>query len=204
MFDLQRIREVLTKVRPKVLAIVHAETSTGAWQPIEEVGKLCHEFNTLLVVDAVTSLGCIPLALDKWEVDAAYSCTQKGLSCPPGLSPVSFSPRAVEAIGKRKTKVQSWYLDATMVQRYWSEDRFYHHTAPITMIYALREGLRLLHEEGLEARWDAPSEKPQGDQGRLAGPWAWSIPPAKGINCPNSTRSRFRRASMIWRCAKSY
>jgi alanine-glyoxylate transaminase/serine-glyoxylate transaminase/serine-pyruvate transaminase len=154
VFDLQRIRDVLTKVRPKVLAIVHAETSTGAWQPIEELGKLCHEFDTLLVIDAVTSLGCIPLYLDKWEVDAVYSCTQKGLSCPPGLSPVSFSPRAVEAIGKRKTRVQSWYLDMTMVQRYWSDDRFYHHTAPITMVYAIREGLRLLHEEGLQARWD--------------------------------------------------
>jgi alanine-glyoxylate transaminase / serine-glyoxylate transaminase / serine-pyruvate transaminase len=154
VFDLQRIREVLAKVRPKALAIVHAETSTGAWQPIEALGKLCHEFDTLLIIDAVTSLGCIPLHLDKWEIDAVYSCTQKGLSCPPGLSPVSFSPRAVEAIGKRKSRVQSWYLDVTMVQRYWGEDRFYHHTAPITMVYAIREGLRLLLEEGLQARWD--------------------------------------------------
>jgi alanine-glyoxylate transaminase/serine-glyoxylate transaminase/serine-pyruvate transaminase len=154
VFDLQRIREVLARVRPKVLAIVHAETSTGAWQPIDELGKLCHEFDTLLIVDAVTSLGCVPLHVDKWEVDAVYSCTQKGLSCPPGLSPVSFSPRAVEAIGKRKTKVQCWYFDVTLVQRYWGEDRSYHHTAPITMIYAIREGLRLLHEEGLQARWD--------------------------------------------------
>ena len=153
VFDLNQIRDVLAKVRPKVLSIVHAETSTGAWQPIEQLGKLCHEFGTLLVVDAVTSLGCVPLKLDEWEIDAVYSCTQKGLSCPPGLSPVSFSPRAVEAIGKRKTKIQSWYLDITMVQHYWDADRFYHHTAPITMIYAIREGLRLMHEEGLEARW---------------------------------------------------
>ena len=153
VFDLDPIRDALKRVRPKVLSIVQAETSTGAWQPIEQLGKLCHENGTLLLVDAVTALGCIPLELDAWEVDAVYSCTQKGLSCPPGLSPVSFSPRAVEAIGQRKTKVQSWYLDVTMVQRYWGQDRFYHHTAPITMIYALREGLRLLHEEGLEARW---------------------------------------------------
>src|SRR5262245_4642638 len=152
VFDLNRIRETLGKVRPKVLSIVQAETSTGAWQPVEQLGKLCHEFGTLLVVDAVTSLGCVPLSLDAWEIDAVYSCTQKGLSCPPGLSQVSFSPRAVEAIGKRKTKVQSWYLDVTMVQKYWSDDRFYHHTAPITMIYALREGLRLLLEEGLQTR----------------------------------------------------
>jgi alanine-glyoxylate transaminase/serine-glyoxylate transaminase/serine-pyruvate transaminase len=153
VFDLDTIRAALKTTRPKVLSIVQAETSTGAWQPIEQLGKLCHEFDTLLLVDAVTALGCVPLELDAWEVDAVYSCTQKGLGCPPGLSPVSFSPRAVEAIGRRKAKVQSWYLDMTMVQRYWGQDRFYHHTAPITMIYALREGLRLLHEEGLDARW---------------------------------------------------
>ena len=153
VFDLNQLRETLTKVRPKVLSIVHAETSTGALQPIDQLGKLCHEFGTLLLVDAVTSLGCVPLKLDEWEIDAVYSCTQKGLSCPPGLSPVSFSPRAVEAIGKRKTKVQSWYFDTTMVQKYWEADRFYHHTAPITMIYAIREGLRLVLEEGLETRW---------------------------------------------------
>ncbi|MBI2804918.1 MAG: alanine--glyoxylate aminotransferase family protein [Planctomycetes bacterium] len=153
VFDLNQIRETLTKVRPKVLSIVHAETSTGAWQPIDQLGKLCHEFDTLLLVDAVTSLGCVPVKLDEWGIDAVYSCTQKGLGCPPGLSPLSFSPHAVEAINKRKTKVQSWYLDMTMVQHYWDADRFYHHTAPITMIYAIREGLRLVLEEGLEARW---------------------------------------------------
>jgi alanine-glyoxylate transaminase/serine-glyoxylate transaminase/serine-pyruvate transaminase len=154
VFDLNQIREVLTKVRPKVLGIVHAETSTGAWQPAEELGKLCHEFGALLLLDCVTSLACVPLHLDAWEVDAVYSCSQKGLSCPPGLSPVSFSPRAVETIGKRMTKVQSWYLDVNLIQHYWDADRFYHHTAPITMIYALREGLRLVHEEGLPARWE--------------------------------------------------
>jgi alanine-glyoxylate transaminase/serine-glyoxylate transaminase/serine-pyruvate transaminase len=154
VFDLDQIRDALQKVRPKVLAIVQAETSTGAWQPIEELGKLCHEFDTLLLVDAVTSLGCVPIDVDSWEVDAVYSCTQKGLGCPPGLSPVSFSPRAEEAMAKRKTKVQSWYLDLTMIRSYWGSDRAYHHTAPITMIYALREGLRLLHEEGLQARWN--------------------------------------------------
>ncbi|MBI3824190.1 MAG: alanine--glyoxylate aminotransferase family protein, partial [Planctomycetes bacterium] len=153
VFDFNQIRDVLTKVRPKVLSIVQAETSTGAWQPIDGLGKLCHELGTLLVVDAVTSLGCVPLKLDEWEIDAVYSCTQKGLSCPPGLSPVSFSPRAAEGIAKRKTKVQSWYFDLNLVQHYWDSDRFYHHTAPITMVYALREGLRLLHEEGLETRW---------------------------------------------------
>ncbi|HJT76282.1 MAG TPA: alanine--glyoxylate aminotransferase family protein [Gemmataceae bacterium] len=154
VFDLGQLREVLQKVRPKVLGIVHAETSTGAWQPLEGLGALCHEFDTLLLADTVTSLGGVPVEVDAWGIDAVYSGTQKCLSCPPGLAPVSFSPRAVEAINRRKTKVLSWYLDMTMVQRYWGAERFYHHTAPITMIYALREALRLVQEEGLQARWD--------------------------------------------------
>ena len=115
---------------------MHAETSTGACQDISQFGKLCHEYGTLLVADCVTSLGCMPMKLDDWEIDAAFSCSQKGLSCPPGMSPVSFSPRAVEALKNRKTKVQSWYLDLTSIQSYWGGDRAYHHTAPITMVYA--------------------------------------------------------------------
>jgi alanine-glyoxylate transaminase/serine-glyoxylate transaminase/serine-pyruvate transaminase len=153
VFEFDQICDTLKSVRPKVLAIVHAETSTGAWQPIADLGKLCHEFDTLLLVDTVTALGCVPLELDAWEIDATYSCSQKGLSCPPGLSPVSFSDRAVEAMNRRKSRVQSWYFDLSIVQKYWGSDRAYHHTAPITMNFALREGLRLLHEEGLEARW---------------------------------------------------
>jgi alanine-glyoxylate transaminase / serine-glyoxylate transaminase / serine-pyruvate transaminase len=152
-FDLQQLRETLQAVRPKVLAIVHAETSTGALQDISQLGKLCHEFGALLVTDCVTSLGCIPVKLDEWEVDAAFSCSQKGLSCPPGMSPVSFSTRATDALKARKTKVQSWYLDLTSIMSYWGGDRAYHHTAPISMVYALREGLRLVLEEGLEARF---------------------------------------------------
>lgn len=153
VFDLQQLKDVLGKVKPKVLGIVHAETSTGACQPLEELGKLCHEHDTLLLIDTVTSLAGRPVEIDAWGVDAVYSGTQKCLSAPPGAAPVSFSPRAVESITKRKTKVQSWYLDMTMVMRYWGEERFYHHTAPISMMYALREALRLVHEEGLEARW---------------------------------------------------
>jgi alanine-glyoxylate transaminase/serine-glyoxylate transaminase/serine-pyruvate transaminase len=153
VFDLGQIRDTLRQVRPRVLAIVQAETSTGAWQPVEELGALCHELDTLLIVDAVTALGCVPLKVDAWGIDAVYSCSQKGLSCPPGLAPVSFSARAEEAIGRRKTKVQSWYLDTTLLRRYWDDEHAYHHTAPISMTYALREGLALLHEEGLEARW---------------------------------------------------
>lgn len=153
IFEMDQIREALRHVRPKVLGIVHAETSTGAWQQMAGLGRLCHEYDTLLLVDTVTSLGGVPVEIDAWEADAVYSGTQKCLSCPPGLSPVSFSPRAVEAINRRKHKVQSWYLDMGMVQRYWGEERFYHHTAPITMVYALREALRIVVEEGLPARF---------------------------------------------------
>jgi alanine-glyoxylate transaminase/serine-glyoxylate transaminase/serine-pyruvate transaminase len=153
VFDLQQLREALQRARPKVLAIVHAETSTGAWQPIEQLGALCHEFDTLLVVDTVTSLGCVPVAVDAWGIDAVYSCTQKGLGCPSGLAPVSFSARAVATLERRKTKVQSWYLDLSLLRKYFGAERAYHHTTPISMNYALHEGLRLLLEEGLEARW---------------------------------------------------
>jgi alanine-glyoxylate transaminase/serine-glyoxylate transaminase/serine-pyruvate transaminase len=153
VFDPGQVREALQRVRPKVLAIVQAETSTGAWQPIEEVGKLCREFGTLLVVDAVTALGCVPVKVDEWGIDAVYSCSQKGLGCPPGLAPVSFSPRAVEATEKRWSKVQSWYLDLSLLRKYLGPERVYHHTTPISMNYALHEGLRLMLEEGLEARW---------------------------------------------------
>lgn len=153
VFEFDRLRDSLKQVRPKVLTIVHAETSTGAHQPLDQLGKLCHEFDTLLIVDAVTSLGCVPLRVDDWQIDAVFSCSQKGLSCPPGLSPVTISPRAEDAMAKRKSKVKSWYLDLSLVRHYWDSDRAYHHTAPITMNYALREGLRLLHEEGLDARW---------------------------------------------------
>jgi alanine-glyoxylate transaminase/serine-glyoxylate transaminase/serine-pyruvate transaminase len=153
VFEMNQIREVLQRVRPKLLGIVQAETSTGAWQPIEELGKLCHEFDCLLLVDAVTALGCVPVRVDEWQIDAVYSCSQKGLGCPPGLAPVSFSPRAVEAMERRKTKVQSWYLDLSLLRKYLGPERMYHHTAPISMNYALHEGLRLVLEEGLEARW---------------------------------------------------
>jgi alanine-glyoxylate transaminase/serine-glyoxylate transaminase/serine-pyruvate transaminase len=153
VFDPGQLREAVQRVRPKLLGIVQAETSTGAWQPIEELGKLCHEFDALLLVDAVTSLGCIPVRLDDWQIDAVYSCSQKGLGCPSGLAPVSFSPRAVEVMEKRKTKVQSWYLDLSLIRKYLGAERAYHHTAPISMNYALHEGLRLVLEEGLEARW---------------------------------------------------
>ncbi|MFO0867406.1 MAG: alanine--glyoxylate aminotransferase family protein [Pirellulales bacterium] len=136
--------------RPKVVGIVLAETSTGAWQPIEEISRLVHEAGALLLVDAVTGLGGIPVEVDAWNIDAIYSGTQKCLSCPPGLAPVSFNQRALDVILNRRTKVQSWYLDVSMLASYWGQERVYHHTAPINMSYALYEALRLIHEEGLE------------------------------------------------------
>jgi alanine-glyoxylate transaminase/serine-glyoxylate transaminase/serine-pyruvate transaminase len=153
-FELDQLRDALKQHRPRLLAIVNAETSTGVLQDVSRLGRLCHEFDALLLTDCVTSLGCTPVKLDEWEIDAAFSCSQKGLSCPPGLAPISFSDRAIDALGKRKTKVQSWYLDMSLVQGYWGGERAYHHTAPITMVYALREGLRLVLEEGLEARFE--------------------------------------------------
>lgn len=150
----EAIRRALAGGRVKAVALVHAETSTGALQPIPEIAQLAHEHGALLIVDCVTSLGGSRVEIDAWGVDAAYSGTQKCLSCPPGLSPVTISDRARAALAARKSRVQSWYLDLTLIENYWGEERFYHHTAPINMLYALREALRLVHEEGLAARWE--------------------------------------------------
>lgn len=150
----------------KLVAIVHAETSTGVLQPLSEISEITHSHNALFVVDAVTSLGGVEVGVDKHKIDACYSGTQKCLSAPPGLAPVTFSQKAVDVISKRKTKVQSWYLDLSMIQNYWGNDRFYHHTAPITMNYALRESLRLIVEEGLgnvrERHWRLGRKLQQG------------------------------------------
>jgi alanine-glyoxylate transaminase/serine-glyoxylate transaminase/serine-pyruvate transaminase len=138
----------------KAVAIVHAETSTGAWQPLEPIARLCRNHDTLFVVDAVTSLGGVPIEIDRLGIDVCYSATQKCLSCPPGLSPFTLSDRALAAIKARRTPCQSWYLDMALIADYWAEGaRAYHHTAPISMLYALREALRLVEEEGLPARF---------------------------------------------------
>ena len=153
--DPHRLEDTLKQAGSvKAVALVHAETSTGAHQPMEEIGPLCRRYGALLVVDAVTSLGGVPVRVDAWGIDACYSGTQKCLSCPPGLAPLTLSPRALEVVKGRKTKVQSWYLDLSMIADYWAEGkRAYHHTAPISMVYALREALRLVVEEGLETRF---------------------------------------------------
>jgi alanine-glyoxylate transaminase/serine-glyoxylate transaminase/serine-pyruvate transaminase len=157
-FNLDHVEHALEGKQVKLVAFVHAETSTGYRQDVPEIAALAHRFGALVVVDAVTSLGCIPLEVDAWGIDAIYSGTQKGLGCPPGLSPVSFGPRAVDALEKRKTKVQSWYLDLSTVRKYWGAERAYHHTAPINALYGLHEALRLTLEEGLEARWKRHAE----------------------------------------------
>ncbi|MGH7843588.1 MAG: pyridoxal-phosphate-dependent aminotransferase family protein [Candidatus Binatia bacterium] len=151
--DAEQFRAALAKKRYKIVAVVHAETSTGVLQPLEEISRLAHEYDALFLVDAVTSLGGTPVNIDAWNIDACYSGTQKCLSCPPGLSPVTFNGRAIAAVRKRGRKVQSWYLDLSMIEKYWGSERVYHHTAPISMNYALHEALRLALDEGLAACW---------------------------------------------------
>ena len=152
-FSLDELEQALLNHRPKILAIVHAETSTGICQPVEGIGDLCRKYDCLLLLDTVTSLGAVPIYLDEWKVDLAYSCSQKGLSCPPGLGPFSMGPRAEAKMLARQGKVPNWYLDVSLLNKYWGSDRVYHHTAPVNMNFGLREALRLLAEEGLEAAW---------------------------------------------------
>ncbi|HEU4345215.1 MAG TPA: alanine--glyoxylate aminotransferase family protein [Candidatus Binatia bacterium] len=151
--DPAQFRAVLEKKHYKVIALVHAETSTGVLQPIKEIARLVRAHDGLFLVDTVTSLGGAPVKVDEWGIDACYSGTQKCLSCPPGLSPVTFNERAIETVRQRKKKVQSWYLDLSLIEKYWGGERVYHHTAPISMTYALHEALRVVLEEGLEASW---------------------------------------------------
>jgi len=154
VFDPSEIEAALKAKKYKLVALVHAETSTGACQPgIPEIAAAAHRQGALFVLDTVTSLGGLPVEIDAWGVDVSYSGTQKCLSAPPGLSPLTVSPRAREALRNRKTKVANWYLDLSLIDKYWGKERTYHHTAPISMNYALREALRLVTEEGLEARF---------------------------------------------------
>lgn len=140
----------------RAVVLVHAETSTGAHQPLAEIGAMLVDTPTLLVVDSVTGLGGVPLEVDDWHLDVVYSGTQKCLSVPPGLAPVTFSPKAEAVLDRRTTTVQSWYLDVDAIRTYWTPDggaRAYHHTAPISALYGLHEGLRLVLADGMEARW---------------------------------------------------
>ncbi|CAK6695384.1 pyridoxal-phosphate-dependent aminotransferase family protein [Synechococcus sp. CBW1107] len=152
-FTLEEIEAALQHHRPAILAMVHAETSTGVCQPMEGIGELCRQYDCLLLLDTVTSLGAIPVFLDDWKVDLAYSCSQKGLSCPPGLGPFTMGPRAEAKLAARPDKVPNWYLDVSLLNQYWGSNRVYHHTAPVNMNFGMREALRLLAEEGLENAW---------------------------------------------------
>jgi alanine-glyoxylate transaminase/serine-glyoxylate transaminase/serine-pyruvate transaminase len=137
----------------RIFALIHAETSTGALQPLQGIGDIVHRHGALFLVDCVTSLSGVPLYIDDWKIDIAFSATQKCLGCPPGLSPFTASDRAVAFLHGRKTPVPNWYLDLTLIEKYWSKERVYHHTPSTTLHYGFREGLRLVLEEGLEHRW---------------------------------------------------
>jgi alanine-glyoxylate transaminase/serine-glyoxylate transaminase/serine-pyruvate transaminase len=151
--DERKIKEALDKSKARVVFAVQAETSTGVLQPIEVLAQLVAEREGVLIVDAVTSLGGHPVGVDRHRIGVCYSGSQKALGCPPGLSPITFSERALDNLRKRTTKVRSLYLDVSLIDQYWGAERTYHHTAPISMNYALREALRIIAEEGLEARW---------------------------------------------------
>jgi alanine-glyoxylate transaminase/serine-glyoxylate transaminase/serine-pyruvate transaminase len=153
VFSAAEIAAELAARPAQIVAIVHAETSTGAKQPLEAIAQAVHAAGAILIVDAVTSLGGVPLLSDAWDLDVVYSGSQKCLSCPPGMSPITFGPRALDKLAARPGKVANWYLDLTAVQKYWGSERTYHHTAPISNVFGFYEALRLVAEEGLEARW---------------------------------------------------
>ncbi|MFZ0772049.1 MAG: alanine--glyoxylate aminotransferase family protein [Candidatus Sulfotelmatobacter sp.] len=146
--------EFIAREKPKVVAYVHAETSTGALQSGRAICAAAHDAGALVIADCVTSLGGVPVAFDRTGIDVAYSCTQKGLSCPPGLSPMAMSPRAMDFLRARTTPSRSWYLDLKLIHDYSTVSHRYHHTAPISMFYALREALMVIAEEGIENRWE--------------------------------------------------
>lgn len=152
-FDPQESREFIKREKPAVVAFVQAETSTGMFNQAKPICEAAHEVDAVVIADCVTSLGTMPVLVDENGIDIAYSCTQKGLGCPPGLSPVTVGPRALERLRARKSVIHTWYLDLQLLDSYYSGKR-YHHTASATMFYALREGLAIVQEEGLENRWE--------------------------------------------------
>jgi alanine-glyoxylate transaminase/serine-glyoxylate transaminase/serine-pyruvate transaminase len=152
-FTDQEASDFILREKPRVVAFVHAETSTGALQPGKAICEAAHSVGALVIGDCVTSLGNMPVEVDQTGIDVAYSCSQKGLSCPPGLAPITISARALEALRARKDPPSAWYLDLKLLDDYFDGAHRYHHTAPISMFYGLREGLRIIAEEGLENRW---------------------------------------------------
>ena len=153
VYTAEEIGAALKEGPVKLVGLVHGETSTGTLQPMDGIADVVHEHGALLVVDTVASLGGVPYYTDEWDSDVVYSGSQKCLSCPPGLAPLTVGQRAMDVLLNRSTPVANWYLDLSAIVRYWGETRTYHHTAPVNMVYALRESLRIVQEEGLEARW---------------------------------------------------
>lgn len=187
----EKIAEAVAKVStPKLVALVHGETSTGILQPLRDAVEIAHQSGALFLADCVTSLGGQPVEMDALGIDIAYSCTQKCLAGPPGLSPISFSERAVEVIRNRKTPIQSFYLDMTLLENYWhGEKRSYHHTVSMSLIYALREALRVVLEEGLDTRYERHEHNARA---LLAGAKAIGLQPAaeEGYRAPMLTTLR--------------
>ena len=187
----EKIAEAVTKVStPKLVALVHGETSTGILQPLRDAVEIAHQSGALFLADCVTSLGGQPVEMDALGIDIVYSCTQKCLAGPPGLSPISFSERAVEVIRNRKTPIQSFYFDMTLLENYWhGEKRSYHHTVSMSLIYALREALRVVLEEGLDARYERHEHNAHA---LLAGAEAIGLQPAaeEGYRAPMLTTLR--------------
>jgi alanine-glyoxylate transaminase/serine-glyoxylate transaminase/serine-pyruvate transaminase len=188
--DPEDVRAACAEHDPDVVGVVHAETSTGVRQPsMPAITEAAHDHDAFVLADCVTSLGGIEFRMDEWGVDAAYSAGQKCLSCPPGASPLSISDGAMEKVLDREDPVRSWYLDLSLLEGYWGEERSYHHTAPVNNIYALREALRLIHEEGLAARW----ERHRRFSGALReGLWALGLEPvvAPSARLPSLTTAR--------------
>ncbi|MBN1313486.1 MAG: alanine--glyoxylate aminotransferase family protein [Anaerolineae bacterium] len=153
VFGAEEVRDALARRPARIVAIVHAETSTGALQPLDEIAQVVRERGGILIVDAVTSLGGVPVRVDDVGIDVCYSGSQKCLGCPPGAGPITLGSRAIDKLEQRKSPGTNWYLDLTLLAKYWGHERAYHHTASSSLNYALYEGLRLVVEEGLENRW---------------------------------------------------
>lgn len=203
--DPQQVKDALANSNPKLVAIVHAETSTGVLQPLQEISEMVHASGALFVVDAVTSFTGTELKVDEWGIDAIYSGTQKCISAPPGLSPVSFGARAIAAIDNRKTKVQSWFLDLTMVKNYWGgAERAYHHTAPISAMYGLLEALSVVAEEGLENRIERHAAAHAYLKENLASigleflvPESYRLPMLNTIKVPEGVNEKMVRSNLL-------
>jgi alanine-glyoxylate transaminase/serine-glyoxylate transaminase/serine-pyruvate transaminase len=188
--DPDDVREACAEHDPDLVGVVHAETSTGVLQPsMSEITAAAHDHGALVVADCVTSLGGVEFRMDEWGIDAAYSAGQKCLSCPPGASPLSVNAEAMAKITDREEPVRSWYLDLSLLEEYWGDERAYHHTAPVNNVYALREALRLVAEEGLEERWDRHARI---SAALRKGLWALGLEPvvAPSARLPSLTTAR--------------